>query len=123
MYIFTMKQNPKLIDEDTWVNSFSDEEICDLFDIDQYELDKMRNAEPTECPSCNGDGYITFEHDFTDESGKRKYKTYEVDCDYCDGKGDLTDHDRLDIEMRNKYNQLRHKEICRYAEVAKVGHI
>ena len=118
-----MKQNPTIIDEDTWVNSFTDEEICDLFGIEQSELNEMRYAEPTQCPSCTGDGYITFEHDFIDESGKRQYKTYEVDCDYCDGEGDITDHDRLDIKMRNKYHWLRHSESIRYAEVVRIGHI
>jgi len=100
-----MKQIPDILSFEQWLSNLDDQEKADMLDI---TLEEFLQDEPTpedvECPSCEGDGYIEFEHIFKELDGSRGYTEYRVDCEVCEGVGTIeNDIITWDDKLKSKY--------------------
>ena len=120
-----MKKNPDIVPFEKWYEDFTDEDICELLDIEMDELDDLRNEQiKIDCPSCEGNGYIELEHEFKNEHGKIQSIQYTVDCAYCDGYPTITlDETRLQQDMKLKYTKINQRELVKYDTVFAAGTI
>ena len=119
-----MLVQPDLVPFDQWIENFTDDELCELMGLEQYELDDLRDTQATDtCPSCDGDRTIDLEHSFKVD-GKTVTNTYECECSHCDGEGDvdlgMTD---FDVAIRKEYDAQVKQDLAKYLLVLDDGHI
>lgn len=121
-----MLVSPDLVPFEEWIEKFTDEDLCDLLDVDMEELESLRDEVSSDtCPSCDGDGTVEFDHSFYDSvTGKRITNYYEFECSYCEGDGtvekSLTDYE---IKIKEEYDNQVKNELTKYLLVLDAGHI
>ncbi|MCP3177282.1 hypothetical protein MJO47_09245 [Desulfuromonas sp. KJ2020] len=82
-------ENPVDVTKIPWDHS----ELDDWHPLPNYNLEDLPQEKckecrghlrTSECPECSGDGFVEFEN---------TYNCYSVDCQTCDGFGDVPDHE------------------------------
>lgn len=121
-----MLVSPDLVPFDQWIENFTDEELCELLDVDMEELECLHDEVASDtCPSCNGEGTVEFDHTFKElVTGKRITANYEFDCSYCEGDGTiekpLTEYE---AKIKEAYDCCVKQDLARYLLVLDAGHI
>lgn len=111
-----MKEQPNIIPYKTWLDNLTVKDICELLNITEEEYFNPDELE-VECPSCEGDGHIEFDHSFSSSNGTI-YETYQCDCKYCDGYGTI-DGATYEDKLPEIYSRLVLDDKLKYSNYIK----